>query len=375
MEKRLYSEENYKLSKWSGGNTRELAIYPQDSNYLDRDFIWRLSTADSNLEESSFTKLPDFDRILMVLDGQVVLAHGEERTVSLKAMEQDSFDGAVKTKCFGQLKKDYNLIMKKGSRGRMLVIDAEDEGKKIELSDRADPDIDGLGGERLSAGIFCNKGFIVLSINGQTEMIKEGQLMVVNCEPGEQLELTVMGQGQAIFTETIFEREQVSVSEIPSAKATGEDFIMAMKLFLGNNKWNKLMRRHRKSGSYMLPALEKKMKLLDKFMITAMVWALGVFGCLMTLKLGLEPMAVFALVIAYTVVNLFIISPLIYMWVLPKPIRAYVKKADELNKYERKLFEEQLVRDERQDSLMHKYRDRSNEEYSSMGDFIRRLNK
>ena len=58
MKKRIFKEENYKLSKWSGGSTRELAIYPANAEYLDRDFLWRLSSADSDKEESSFTKLP-----------------------------------------------------------------------------------------------------------------------------------------------------------------------------------------------------------------------------------------------------------------------------------------------------------------------------
>ena len=119
MKKILITEDKYKMSKWSGGNTREMAIYPGKADYLDRDFIWRLSSADSDLEESSFTKLPDYDRILMVLEGDVVLTYGGERSVSLKAGDQDAFDGAVKTKCFGKLKKDYNLIYRKGSKARM----------------------------------------------------------------------------------------------------------------------------------------------------------------------------------------------------------------------------------------------------------------
>ena len=55
MKKHIYTEDNYKLSRWSGGNTRELAIYPEGAEYLDRDFLWRLSSADSDKEESSFT--------------------------------------------------------------------------------------------------------------------------------------------------------------------------------------------------------------------------------------------------------------------------------------------------------------------------------
>ena len=38
MKKRIFKEENYKLSKWSGGSTRELAIYPANAEYLNSMF-------------------------------------------------------------------------------------------------------------------------------------------------------------------------------------------------------------------------------------------------------------------------------------------------------------------------------------------------
>ena len=199
MKKRLYKSENYKLSKWSGGNTRELAIYPSGADYLDRDFLWRLSSADSDKEESSFTKLPDYERILMVLDGSVVLAHGEERTASLATWEQDTFDGAVKTKCFGQLKKDYNLIYRKGTSGRMELIELTEQAKHIESQ---------FEGSRFF-GVYCAEGYTVVSAAGQTDMVKEDQQMVYELDPGEDVSLSVMGQGKCILTEVAFDKEKV----------------------------------------------------------------------------------------------------------------------------------------------------------------------
>ena len=199
MKKRIYKEENYKMSKWSGGNTRELAIYPEKAEYLDRDFLWRLSSADSDLEESSFTKLPDYDRILMVLEGSVVLAHGEERTASLSAYEYDAFDGAVKTKCFGKLIKDYNLIYRKGCKGRMELVDLTEEAQQVESR---------FEGSRC-LGIYSAEGYTVVSAGGKTDMVKADEQMVIELEPGEALSLSVMGQGKCILTEVAFEKEEV----------------------------------------------------------------------------------------------------------------------------------------------------------------------
>lgn len=382
MKKRIFKEENYKLSKWSGGSTRELAIYPANAEYLDRDFLWRLSSADSDKEESSFTKLPDYDRILMVLDGSVVLAHGEERTASLGAWESDAFDGAIKTKCFGQLKKDYNLIYRKGTHGRMELVELTDQGHAIECSESGCRCI----------GIYSAEGYTVVSVNGQTDMVKEDQQMVIELAPEDEIKLSVMGQGKCIFTEVAFERDEVldfsggfgygadgsgdGDSGAGGSAAGGQsDYMLALKLSLGNNRWSRTMNRMKKKGLLHSPALEKKLRFLDRFFITGIVWAVGVLICMLLLPLGVSPKLIFALIILFSIVDVFFISPMIYLAVLPRPLSAHIKNADELNTYERQIFEEQINYDPRQENLMRKYRDRKGETYKGAADFWRKMNK
>ena len=49
-------------TQWSGGATTQLAIAPKGAVYADRDFLWRLSSATVELDESDFTPLPAYDR-------------------------------------------------------------------------------------------------------------------------------------------------------------------------------------------------------------------------------------------------------------------------------------------------------------------------
>ena len=374
MIKKLYLPENFKSGQWSGGTTHEIAIYPDGADYLERDFIWRLSTADSDQDESSFTKLPDFDRILMVLEGNVVLAHGDQRSVDLGPLEQDTFDGAVKTKCFGNLKRDYNLIMRKGCQGRMEVIDAGSEAHPITLSPRK-PAEEEVGGDSAALGFYCLEGYVLVSIDGNSEMVKEGQQLVLHCEPDEEVQVAVMGSGKCIFTEVIFEKQDLFFEEVVEEKASTNDFMMALKISMGNNKWNKVLKRASRSGELYDPALERKLRTIDKFMPTYIIWGVGTLLCLCSLQMGLSPGAVFGLFVAFSLVHLFLLRPLIYMIILPKPIAAHVKKSSELNKFEQELFEKQLDYDEHQEKLMYKYRDRSGEKYKSRKDFISKLNK
>lgn len=101
------------VSRWSGGTTTQLAIFPPQAVYAERDFLWRLSSAVVELPESDFTPLPDYDRILMILDGELTLSHDGGEEYTLRALEQTSFDGASHTYSRGQV-TDFNLMMRKG---------------------------------------------------------------------------------------------------------------------------------------------------------------------------------------------------------------------------------------------------------------------
>ena len=135
------------------------------------------------------------------------------------------------------------------------------------------------------------------------------------------------------------------------------------------------MNRMKKKGMLRSPALEKKLRTLDRFFVTGIVWAVGVIICLLLFLVGLSPGAVIGLIIAFSIVDVFFISPMIYLAVLPRPLSAHIKRAEDLNTYERQVFEDQLNYDPRQERLMHKYRDRKGEEYKGAADFWRKMNK
>lgn len=104
----------YKTSKWAGGTTTELFIWPIGAAYENRDFLWRLSTAKVEQQESDFTKLTDYERVLIPLNGDLELKHGDQPYFTLKQLQAHCFDGAWDTKSRGCV-RDFNLMLKKGS--------------------------------------------------------------------------------------------------------------------------------------------------------------------------------------------------------------------------------------------------------------------
>ena len=121
MKFKALSKLNYKTTKWSGGDTTELYIYPEDSSYEKRDFLFRLSSATVNLEKSTFTKLEGVSRKLMLLSGEMELVHKDKYNKKLKSFEQDSFMGSWDTESYGKA-TDFNLMTRLNCGGELKHI-------------------------------------------------------------------------------------------------------------------------------------------------------------------------------------------------------------------------------------------------------------
>ena len=110
---KLFAQNDYVTTAWSGGTTTQLAIAPEGAVYADRDFLWRLSSAGVELEHSDFTPLPDYVRLISVLKGDLDMKIGEGDRFSLTPLTVRSFDGGTPVESWGQC-TDFNLMLRKG---------------------------------------------------------------------------------------------------------------------------------------------------------------------------------------------------------------------------------------------------------------------
>ena len=109
-EVKIKHQEEQSISKWSGGTTTELALYPPSSSYKGRDFLWRISTAIVEDAKSTFTNLPAYNRIIMPLRGDTLkLHHQNHYDKELKSLETDAFHGSWITASEGKV-QDFNLM-------------------------------------------------------------------------------------------------------------------------------------------------------------------------------------------------------------------------------------------------------------------------
>lgn len=110
--------ENFITSKWSGGSTTELYIYPSNAVYKAGNFKCRISSATVEVEKSEFTMLTEVKRYLSIFAGKLKMIHGEDCEVNLQPYEIDCFDGGVPTVSYGKV-IDFNLMLKNGADGVM----------------------------------------------------------------------------------------------------------------------------------------------------------------------------------------------------------------------------------------------------------------
>ena len=90
---KIIKTENWKTTKWSGGTTSEIFIYPENALFKKGNYEVRISIATVEHEYSEFTPLPAVERTLMVLEGSQKLTHRGRHTSELKQFNQDTFHG------------------------------------------------------------------------------------------------------------------------------------------------------------------------------------------------------------------------------------------------------------------------------------------
>ena len=360
MEYKIYKETAFHQSKWTGGTTTQLAIFPETSSYLNRDFVWRLSSAVCEQEETTFSKLPAYDRVLLVLSGDVVLAHQDVRVARLHALEQDRFDGAYTTKSFGKI-TDYNLMVRKGNQGFLDVITAVEESQTLTREQYP-------AYQHVTTALYCKEGFATVTVGGETLMLTAGQQLVVHDENANPSAVSVMGDGVLIRAQIFYDYApgELSATVIPKEKVSFDDFKTCV--YLANVQFHGAKHIVKKLRTQwfdeeLSSAIRKVEGLYLPFIIT-------ILGFCAVIGIGYQHFNTLQWILAligWLVIDLFGVSPLLYLLVVPKPTRKHIKDIANLTPYEQKVREKELATNERMEKLLRKYKTTGRQRYDKDG--------
>ena len=163
-----FTHSNYIISRWAGGTTTQIAIAPSQALYADRDFLWRISSAAVELDESDFTPLGDYQRYITVLDGSMVLTHDGGTPIPLTPGDIHAFDGGSQTHSVGRC-TDFNLMLRKGKCSGTL--------RSLRLSAGSTQTLTVPGMD--SALIFCYTGSGCVCADGESVVIAPSETVVL----------------------------------------------------------------------------------------------------------------------------------------------------------------------------------------------------
>ena len=174
----LIRKEQLQTQSWSGGTTTQLAIYPKDAMYSERNFIWRLSSAKVEVDQSEFTSLPNINRIIMVIEGELTLDHEGHHKSTLKPFDQDHFEGSWITRSSGKV-RDFNLMMGEGCEGRVESMHLiKGQLSTISLSNKKDED---RKISEMVQGIYCVKGKVKMLVSDEKKItLHEGDMALLS---------------------------------------------------------------------------------------------------------------------------------------------------------------------------------------------------
>lgn len=128
MKEKIISKTSFKKTVWSGGETTQLAIYPEDSIFSEKDFLFRISSATFTSTESQFSNFSGYQRYILPLEGKLYLSHEGLYHRDLNKYDAEYFDGSWTTFSKNTLDCiDYNFIVKSGYQANMKILKENDE--------------------------------------------------------------------------------------------------------------------------------------------------------------------------------------------------------------------------------------------------------
>ena len=180
--------------QWSGGTTTQLAIFPKDAGYLDRNFQFRLSTSEIAVEESVFTFLPGVSRVLLVLEGELRLHHPGRYAKVLRKFDTDTFMGDWQTRSLGRA-TDFNLMTTGSIHGHLEGITLKKgSSMNIELSEIHDV-----------AGIYSFKGEHTVEVaDHKVELSAGDNLLLFTDNTVDTMRITSKTTGELVLVEIQF---------------------------------------------------------------------------------------------------------------------------------------------------------------------------
>lgn len=164
----ILSPQHFLTSKWSGGSSTQLYIFPDNASYIERNFEIRISTAKVEVEKSIFTALPGIHRKLMILEGEINITHQGHYSKHLQPFNVDVFSGDWKTSSIGTC-LDFNVMTTHNKESELYYVSMEAiENYNLEPKKSCK-----------NLFLYATSGHLHIKLNDRNYLLETGNLLVV----------------------------------------------------------------------------------------------------------------------------------------------------------------------------------------------------
>ncbi len=192
--------KNYLLTKklalkttvWAGGTTTQLAIFPEDAEYLKFNFDFRISYATVEVPESTFTFMPGVTRHLTILKGTLHIHHIDRYQKQLNQFDTHIFSGEWPTKAKGQV-TDFNLMKRGGTVG---------EAETLVLPDKTKNTIT-LEEKHSHTGLYLFSGNLTIKVDSEIVTLDAGDFILFKHETAKEIILYSKTVCESILSKVI----------------------------------------------------------------------------------------------------------------------------------------------------------------------------
>jgi len=184
MKTAIFSYDESKTIRWAHGTSTELYIFPSDTSFQKRDFVFRLSTATVEADETDFSDFSGLTRILMILNGNLKLIHIGRYCTFLTPFSQATFDGSWKTKSLGKV-RDFNLMFNSKANGTVIHFALNSLERRI------------ISSEKFLVFLFVYNGKFKIG----SEILIQGDTLKIELSEKEEILLECLEAGNVICSE------------------------------------------------------------------------------------------------------------------------------------------------------------------------------
>lgn len=185
---RILRADGYRRMRWKngGGETAEIAVYPEDAAL--NGFGWRVSMA-TVASDGPFSAFPEVDRTLTVLDGEgiVLEVEGSGKTILTPVDAPYSFRGDVATsgRLVGGPIIDLNVMTRRGLYGHRVTRHAVGGTARVTCAAPV-------------AMLLCAAPCLRVSVDGSGELLARHDAIILT---EERALVDVEGQGDLFLVE------------------------------------------------------------------------------------------------------------------------------------------------------------------------------